>query len=68
MERYNPHITIGVIGTDDADTKKELIDSLGTLAGMSFMADRIYVRMKKKIVATQEVVFETETTEIPLLQ
>ncbi|KND52122.1 MAG: hypothetical protein AB198_00945 [Parcubacteria bacterium C7867-003] len=66
MEKYNPHITIGTFPIGDMSKKNELVSELGELEGVKFKVDKIFVKYKTRTVPEENVVFESDTTEINL--
>jgi 2'-5' RNA ligase len=66
MEKYNPHITIGVFTKEDQYKENILKVNLKGLVGKKFIADKIFVKLKKRAILDEKVIFESETTEIKL--
>lgn len=66
MEKYRPHITIGVIETGDKYKENILKQKLMHLEGTTFVADKIFVKLKKRTIPDEKVIFESESTEISL--
>ncbi len=64
MERYDPHITIGVLPMGNESRAEELKDQLKQLEGKAFNIDRMYVKLSTWTLPEQARVAESEITEI----
>jgi hypothetical protein len=66
MEKYYPHITIGVVEVGDQEKSGVLKEKLKELEGKPFPVDKVSVKFKRKSLPDEKKVFESKITEIPL--
>lgn len=66
MDKYHPHITLGVIEKHESYRKELLKKKLGVLSGKTFIADSIFIRLKRRTVPEGDVVSKTDSVEISL--
>lgn len=65
-DKYYPHITVGSIEVNDQEKVQILKSKLKELEGKSFFVDKILLRLKRRTLPDEKVIFESEITEIAL--